>query len=345
MFKPVKSVISLIVFMVPFICYNQATMPVEANKEDVATIIGHLPGNVRTVAVQGQYAYVGQDTLFGVVDISDETNPIFIGQMDAGALVFDIAVSGSYAYIATQSNMQVIDISDPITPNSVGVYEEQTLVTKTLIKDNLVFVLSRNGLKIYDISTSPALVLAGQDNTYIVEPRDLDLYGDYAFILESTSSFKIRVIDISNFDDLHEVATKSTFDNALAITGNRMITVDSGCSSVCYTYTTVYSWSPDPWEFVYVGESVAVYSESSFEVAANDLYAFVGKDVGLYVFSIYQDEWGIAPPKFITAYNDIEDAWDIVLSEDRIYAASSTGFFIVEAPPITKTFLPIVFTN
>ena len=58
------------------------------------------------VAVQGNYAYVGQDKYLVILDISNPNLPTYAGQsVDLGDTVFDIAVSGNYAYVARVSEI------------------------------------------------------------------------------------------------------------------------------------------------------------------------------------------------------------------------------------------------
>ena len=96
--------------------------------------------NPQSVFVQGNYAYVasfGNDGL-QVIDISDPTNPVGVGQLvDDGVLALDgatsVFVQGNYAYVTSLSNngLQVIDISDPTNPTGVG------QLTGTLAANNL----------------------------------------------------------------------------------------------------------------------------------------------------------------------------------------------------------------
>ena len=44
-------------------------------------IIGQLPGNMRALAVQGDYAYVGIETELVIIDMSDKTAPTEVSRL------------------------------------------------------------------------------------------------------------------------------------------------------------------------------------------------------------------------------------------------------------------------
>ena len=62
--------------------------------------IGHIGGAKLAVAVQGDYAYVGEGGSLTVLDISHPTTPIVVGRTDIfPQIVQGVAVSGGYAYV------------------------------------------------------------------------------------------------------------------------------------------------------------------------------------------------------------------------------------------------------
>ena len=52
---------------------------------------------------------------FSIVDVSDPSSPVFMGQYDT-EYSFDIAVSGDYAYVASISGLSIVDVSGPSSP-------------------------------------------------------------------------------------------------------------------------------------------------------------------------------------------------------------------------------------
>lgn len=89
-------------------------------------------GSVRTVAVQGDYAYLGMDANLVILDISDPTTPRRVGDMPLRQPLEDIAVAGSILYLAERSDpfnggdsafVRVVDVSEPSAPVEVGAYE------------------------------------------------------------------------------------------------------------------------------------------------------------------------------------------------------------------------------
>lgn len=77
------------------------------------------------VAVQGDYAYVGEGYRFAVVDIHDPGHPRVVGRTEQfPGEVNDVAVDGKWAYLTDGAwGLRIIDISEPSTPAEVGFYE------------------------------------------------------------------------------------------------------------------------------------------------------------------------------------------------------------------------------
>jgi hypothetical protein len=76
------------------------------------------PNSARTVALAGQYAYVGAGEL-SILDVSDPSNPALAGTSDVYPV--DIAIDGDYAYVS-DNGLWVLDITDPVSPTKRGHY-------------------------------------------------------------------------------------------------------------------------------------------------------------------------------------------------------------------------------
>ncbi len=112
---------------------DQAEQPLAAeNDAENAELLGHLGGIAQTIAVQGQYAYVGFGPELSILDVSDPANIQRVGWLVAEGEVKDIDVDGNFAYLAFQSEnlsphywsyaevgitgLQVVDIRHPSVP-------------------------------------------------------------------------------------------------------------------------------------------------------------------------------------------------------------------------------------
>ena len=78
------------------------------------------------VAMSGDYAYVayGYSGLV-VIDVSDPTNPTYVGGYDPHDCEYaqDVVVSGGYAFLACgYDGLLVVDVSDPANPTYTGSY-------------------------------------------------------------------------------------------------------------------------------------------------------------------------------------------------------------------------------
>lgn len=65
------------------------------------TLIGRWPnGPCYTTFVVGNLAYIGNGGALEILDISNSSSPVFLGQIVTHSVVSDICVSGNYAYLA-----------------------------------------------------------------------------------------------------------------------------------------------------------------------------------------------------------------------------------------------------
>jgi hypothetical protein len=94
-----------------------------ADSQNVA-LVNHIGGNALTVAIQGDYAYVGEGYSLTIVDVSNPVSPTRMGQtFPLARIPRAVDVVGDYAYVADGSGMRVLDVSDPIDPAEVGFYD------------------------------------------------------------------------------------------------------------------------------------------------------------------------------------------------------------------------------
>ncbi len=81
------------------------------------TFEGRFGGTTYTVAVSGNYAYIGQGQDFVVFDISNPAAPSESGRLITAGVVRNIVVSGNYAYVAEGYNdLMIVDISNKEAP-------------------------------------------------------------------------------------------------------------------------------------------------------------------------------------------------------------------------------------
>ena len=101
-----------------------------ADAENVE-LVGHIGGRTYAVAVQGNYAYIGEGPKLTILDISDPTSPVVIGKTALlPDVVLGVAVAAgapqghTYAYVVVGgAGLGVVDVSSPSNPTEVGFYD------------------------------------------------------------------------------------------------------------------------------------------------------------------------------------------------------------------------------
>jgi len=188
-------------------------------------ILTHLdpPDYVLSVAVQGDYAYLGYDLIskksIRVYDISDPSNINFVGEYVLGPAATtdieylgDIFVSGNYLYVADGSNgLRILDISDPANISQIGQFNDSKSKTRGVyVSGGCAYITDAyTGLRIIDVSDPINPVLKGTTPSQesitggYVYSYQVVVSGNYAYL--GGGSEGVRVVDVS--DPLSPVET------------------------------------------------------------------------------------------------------------------------------------------
>ena len=67
--------------------------------------VGSIGGSVRAVAVEGDYAYLGEGAALTVLDVSDPAQPVRVSRLALPGIVQGIHIVGDYAYVADMGTM------------------------------------------------------------------------------------------------------------------------------------------------------------------------------------------------------------------------------------------------
>ncbi len=157
-----------------------------------------LDGNAHDVMIVGSLAYVADE--FGglrIIDISDPTAPVEMGQFDDGGSAEGLYVSGGYAYVVgLDDGLEIIDITDPTDPAQVGQFEISGEPLDVYISGSYAFIAHNvDGLLIINISDPTAPSQVGQFNEGGFA-RDVYVSGSYAYVADGSNG--LVIIDISN---------------------------------------------------------------------------------------------------------------------------------------------------
>ena len=118
-------------------------------------MVGQVGGAIRTVALQGNSAYVGVGLRLEVVDVSDPANPQVIASTSPFAhSVEDIAVSGTLAYLAAGgSGLRIVDLSNAEQPVEVGHWESPGYAEGVTVTGSTAYLADGPyGLRVIDVS-------------------------------------------------------------------------------------------------------------------------------------------------------------------------------------------------
>ncbi len=194
---------------------SDKTGPVIVGSRDI------LSGYAKDVAISGDgnYAFIAADVNFPllvdgvsslqVIDISDKTKPVIVGNCDTSGDAEGLAIStdGNYAFMAGRDTafifegggLQVINISEKIEPVIVGRCDTSSSYAKGVAisgDGNYAFIADGGGLQAINIDNKSELVIIGSCDT----PGDaagvtISGDGNYAFIADGGD---LQVVNISN---------------------------------------------------------------------------------------------------------------------------------------------------
>lgn len=170
--------------------------------------------NLTSVAIKGNYAYVGDSTKnfsaavqgakIRVVDISNPLAPYILPDfaLVEDDFIMDMLIDGDTLYAANyRKGLTVVDISNPIAPvtlvNVPIPNASPAIATYKLAMKGTTLYVADSSLRAYDVSSpaSPVLLSTLAGANYV---RDVDIYGNYAYVTDSLSSSEIKIVDITN---------------------------------------------------------------------------------------------------------------------------------------------------
>ena len=138
-------------------------------------VVGQLGGEARTVAVQGDFAYVGIDRRLVVMDISTPSQPVVVGQTQYfEESIGDVDVVGNRAYVVYEQKeyhwrsryefgtLVIVDISAPTRPTTMGrlTLPWSSLVTKVDVTGDIAYLGAEDDFWVIDVSvpTDPMIL-------------------------------------------------------------------------------------------------------------------------------------------------------------------------------------------
>ncbi len=213
------------------------------------TLTGASMSSTGQVAIQGNYAYVTDETngKFNVINISNPSSMSVAGTLTdatafpAGRQTWGVAVEGNYAYVCA-NGLITVDVSNPAAPTKVGTLSDTRVCSGGGVSyGNPIalkgkYLYTQNGespdyFAVIDKSTPTALSIVSAITVGDYDDDGMVVSGDYAYM---TGNGNLSVVDITNPTAPYVVSTTAlangtqtgmaidqAYGNLLYLTGNQ----------------------------------------------------------------------------------------------------------------------------
>jgi hypothetical protein len=243
-------------------------------------------GNAECVAVAGNVLLTSSLAF----DISDPTDPVFLGWTPVPEIARGMAVAGHLAFLACgSSGLQVVDFSDPANPAVVGAYDTPGSAEGVAVAGDLAFIADHDaGVHILRIATLVPPTVRGTDNTPGTA-QNVAIDGDLAFVADDAAG--LRIVDIGDPTNPSPVGTYDTPGTArdVAVAGDLALVADGASGLQLVDITNPAS----PALF-----GTFNTSGNAHAVAVDGDYAFVADGTSVQIFYIQNP----ATPSLVGSY-------------------------------------------
>lgn len=177
-------------------------------------------GNASTdvVVVVVDFAYIlDYWGILSIVDISDPTAPVWLGQSNIGEAAQGLAIQGDYAYGQSfyGDGLQIINISDPTNPTLAGFDDKYTSYGLDVSGAFAYIADGGDGLWIVDIRTPAQPVEVGDFNTGS-SARDVFVSGRVAYVASYDAGLYVIRNDVVLEDQyIPEVVWNQTYEGSI----------------------------------------------------------------------------------------------------------------------------------
>jgi len=136
--------------------------------------------------ISGNIAYITNNNILEILDISDPTSPNLIGQttLNSSFLSEDIFGKDNYVYIANYKTIYMFDVGDPVNPDTVTSFELESIINDIYIVGDLLYLIASYDFYILDISDPTTITQLGflklPDASLGLTRFHVD--GDYAYL-------------------------------------------------------------------------------------------------------------------------------------------------------------------
>lgn len=115
------------------------------------------------LSVSGNHLYVADNTRFSILDISNPTAVLQVGEFSSSAIYWGVRVAGNYAYLSERSGrIAKFDIGQPASPALVGMGVLGAQVQDMTVEGSYGYLWTHAGLKIVDVGSVNGVIFGGQ---------------------------------------------------------------------------------------------------------------------------------------------------------------------------------------
>ena len=304
---------------------------------------GQIGGLSYAVDIQGDFAYLGVGPRIYVLDTSNPSAPIFMGQSGVmPGVVRSVIASVNYIYVANgKGYLRVIDVSDPTQPTEVASLVEYSHAQGLALDGTTLYIADNAfGMRVVDVSDPLNPRKIGEVKVPGAA-QSVDIEGSRAFLAGSTTENGLVVIDISNPAQLVKMTSivipesQSSMVYAVKVKGNYAYVATGGRGLVIIDIT-------NPAQPVKAGEFLTPWADG-LVIEGNSLYLTDATE-GLYVLDISDPknplQTGLLPLKLFQ--QDVPGQRNMVVQNGKVFLANGNqGMLVVDAsvqPALTGRF-------
>ncbi len=296
-----------------------APQGVDAPDAENVQFVSSLGGNSFAVAVQSNFAYLGEGRRLTILNVSNPASPVVVGKTPRlPSRVDDIAVAGSYAYVVDGDGwLRIIDVTNAGAPAEAGSYATPKPATSVEVVGSTAYVTDGGGgLWIIDVTNPAAPVATGFYDTAGFA-ADVAVAGSFAYIAAGEQG--LRIINVANPAAPDEIGffTTTTPASDVAVESDHVYITTS------YGFNIPYGvWVIDVSDASYPAEA-GFYDMSGAGVIGNlvvsENYLYVLSDGDVDIVDVADP----ANPIQVGAFAHSSSA--ITLANNIIYSAELTG--------------------
>ncbi|MHA1646706.1 MAG: hypothetical protein ACTSVU_03195 [Promethearchaeota archaeon] len=314
---------------------NIESIPQDADQNNNSLIINKLGdinenGHPFSTFVNGDYAYFA-DGDFGlrILNISDKSNPIVVGQYRNEGITHDVQVVGNYAYIANgKEGLEILNITDPTNPEKVGQFKDKNRFSQIKVEGNRTYLSTDYVLiEIIDTSNLTNPYKLGEFNctSYVQSIFDFDIYNGFVYI-SGGKSFHNNFLIYNTIDASNPILVHHSEDSCHM--GGERIDIQGHFAYITYGYNYCLCF-PSAFYILDIsnpgnpGYITSVGGFDAYEIKVDGKFAYVGRGSGFSIFDISNCSLDFIP-KEVGHYSGNGYLNELFVSEQYVY---STNWF------------------